>query len=343
MDGHGRRALPHPTPPRPSSRPTWAPLRGGGEVAPHDRRLPRVAGPLPALPAGGRGAAGPGPHPARSRHRLPRPVRRPQPRHPPPLLPRGALLLHLAARCRLHRQRPLPRPPQCPPAPQSRAAPGARGDRPPARLLRCPHGDGSARPRDPPHAAGHRRPLCGSGRPGPGRLRADGAAAARAEREGRQGPRRALRRPLRRRARRLSRGPRSRPGAALRRRAATRASTPASASGRTGSSNCCAGSAGPPTSRVSMPIASATPSPPGPSPTTPASSMSSTCSATALQTWCAATAPPTAAPRPPRATPPSRPARGCSSVRSARTLAAPTDPPSACVLPEATLQFPIWS
>ena len=62
-------------------------------------------------------------------------------------------------------------------------------------------------------------------------------------------------------------------------------------------------------------IASATRSPPGPSPTTRASSMSSTCSATAPRRWCAATAPPTAAPRPPSATPPSPPATACSRGR----------------------------
>ena len=97
------------------------------------------------------------------------------------------------------------------------------------------------------------------------------------------------------------------------------ASTTASASGRTGSNSCCDASAGPRASRASMPIASATPSPPGPSPTTRGRSTSSICSATAPRRWCAATARPTAAPRPPSVTPPSPPATACSSVRADQT------------------------
>ena len=85
-----------------------------------------------------------------------------------------------------------------------------------------------------------------------------------------------------------------------------------------GSNRCCGGSAGPRASPGSMPIASATPSPPGPSPTTRGSAMSNTCSATAPPTWCAATARPMAAPRRPRATPPSRPATACSPPRCPR-------------------------
>ena len=73
--------------------------------------------------------------------------------------------------------------------------------------------------------------------------------------------------------------------------------------------------AGPPASPGCTPIASGTPSPPGRSPTTPANSMSSTCWGIARPTWCAATAPPTAAPRRPSATLPSRPVTSCWRVR----------------------------
>ena len=107
---------------------------------------------------------------------------------------------------------------------------------------------------------------------------------------------------------------------------ATRASTTASASGRTGSNSCCAGSAATPASPKCMPIASATRSPPGQSPTTRGRSTSSTCSATVRRRWCGATAPPTAAPRPPSATPPGRPATACSSRCPEHCFAFPQTP-----------------
>ena len=84
--------------------------------------------------------------------------------------------------------------------------------------------------------------------------------------------------------------------------------------------------------RGSTPTASATRSPPGPSPTTPARSMCSTCSATAPRRWCAATAPRTAAPRPPSATPPSRRGTGCWALRADRPASSPAPAPSLCLL-----------
>ena len=170
-----------------------------------------------------------------------------------------------------------------------------------ARLLRRPHRRGPPRPRPPPHPARHRHPLCRSGRPGPRGLRAAGAPAARPSRQGRQGPHRALRRPLCRRPRRLSRRPGSRPRGRSSSLPATRASTPAPVSGRTGSSNCCAGSARPRASDGSTPIASGTPSPPGRSRTVRGSSMCSTSWATRRRRWSVAIRPPTTRPRsPPR-------------------------------------------
>ena len=74
---------------------------------------------------------------------------------------------------------------------------------------------------------------------------------------------------------------RGRPRAPSSSRPATRASTRGCACVPTDSSNCCGASAAPSASPKCTRIASAIRSPPGPSPTTRASSMSSTCSATA--------------------------------------------------------------
>ena len=69
-----------------------------------------------------------------------------------------------------------------------------------ARLLACCDANTVVGRRDraiPPDAAGHRRPLRRSGRPGSGGLHAAGAAVARPARQGRQGPGGALRRAMR--------------------------------------------------------------------------------------------------------------------------------------------------
>ena len=163
---------------------------------------------------------------------------------------------------------------------KNRAAAGARRDRPPDRLLRCGNGHGPPRSRDPPHPAGHRRPLRRGGRTGPRGLRPGGAAPARPPRQGRQGPHRALRRPLCRRPRRLLRRPGDGAGSALRRRPLRpppRRRPPPAERAQATAAPTRPGRRHPARSRPPLP---ATRSPPGPSRTTRANSMYSTSSGT---------------------------------------------------------------
>ena len=291
-------ALLRAAPPRPH-RDLPGPLRGGGEVAPHDSRLPRDAHAL--LSAASRRtkllwtrtASGPttsSPISSASPPAAPTPVTATSARcvASAPWLRvagytendpfRGLRNVRLPRKRSCRRWRP-PRSPACSPA-AIPVRPMGRRDR--AILLtlldtgiRC----------------------CGGGPVGPRGLRAGGAArvdrSLRSSRESRTARWRSGgcscgRARAARTASCPSPGAAPMPSSSISRTAvrprgrsssppATRASTPACVSGRTGSNSCCAGSAGPRASDGSTRIASATRSPPGPSPTTPASSMSSTC------------------------------------------------------------------